>query len=121
MAPLDPNGDDDQDGVKNQDDGAPLIPEDKDGVQDTDGIPDPDPPAPPPPDPKTKKPKPPEKEKPSDVDNDGIPDAFDQCYKDLEDKDNFEDADGCPEADNDKDGTPDDKDACPNIPGTDCK
>ncbi len=40
--PLDPRGDEDKDGIKNLADTAPLIGEDKDGFQDSDGIPDPD-------------------------------------------------------------------------------
>src|SRR5688572_26477521 len=42
VKPLDPKGDEDKDGIKNQADMAPLIAEDKDGFQDDDGIPDPD-------------------------------------------------------------------------------
>lgn len=120
MKPLDPNGDDDQDGVLNSVDGAPLIPEDKDGVDDKDGIPDPDPPPAP-------KPKKGEKVKedtigpPNDIDADSIPDAYDMCPKEAEDMDKFEDIDGCPEPDNDKDGMLDPVDPCPNVPGKDCK
>jgi hypothetical protein len=33
----------------------------------------------------------------SDLDGDGIPDAFDRCMADPEDMDGFEDSDGCPE------------------------
>jgi outer membrane protein OmpA-like peptidoglycan-associated protein len=36
----------------------------------------------------------------------------------AEDKDNFEDADGCPELDNDQDGILEPQDACPNEPET---
>ena len=39
-----------------------------------------------------------------DKDRDGIPDAFDQCPNEPEDIDGFEDSDGCPDPDNDKDG-----------------
>jgi OmpA-OmpF porin, OOP family len=52
-----------------------------------------------------------------DEDHDGIPDDKDQCPELAEDKDGFQDADGCPDYDNDNDGVPDDKDACPNVPG----
>ena len=38
----------------------------------------------------------------------------DQCASASEDKDGFEDDDGCPELDNDKDSIPDLKDRCPN-------
>ncbi len=51
---------------------------------------------------------------PEDSDKDGIPDEMDKCPNEPEDKDGFEDADGCPDVDNDGDGIPDDKDKCPN-------
>jgi outer membrane protein OmpA-like peptidoglycan-associated protein len=51
-----------------------------------------------------------------DKDRDGIPDAIDRCPDVPEDKDDFEDEDGCPEADNDKDGIQDGKDNCPLEP-----
>lgn len=54
----------------------------------------------------------------SDRDGDGIPDDADKCPDQAEDKDGFEDADGCPDPDNDKDGIPDTADACPNEPET---
>jgi outer membrane protein OmpA-like peptidoglycan-associated protein len=54
----------------------------------------------------------------SDRDGDGIPDDVDKCPDDPEDKDGFEDEDGCPDPDNDKDGIPDVSDACPNEPET---
>lgn len=53
-----------------------------------------------------------------DRDGDGIPDDADKCPNDPEDKDGFEDQDGCPDPDNDGDGIPDVKDACPNEPET---
>jgi hypothetical protein len=40
-------------------------------------------------------------------------DAADKCGDKVEDKDGFEDGDGCPELDNDKDGIPDATDKCP--------
>jgi outer membrane protein OmpA-like peptidoglycan-associated protein len=49
-----------------------------------------------------------------DSDKDGIYNDKDQCKVDPEDKDNYQDEDGCPEADNDKDGIVDDEDRCPN-------
>jgi OOP family OmpA-OmpF porin len=49
-----------------------------------------------------------------DRDNDGIDDALDQCPTEPEDKDGYEDSDGCPEADNDLDTIPDKSDKCPN-------
>jgi outer membrane protein OmpA-like peptidoglycan-associated protein len=48
-----------------------------------------------------------------DSDDDGILDADDACPDDPEDKDGFEDSDGCPDTDNDNDGIPDLEDACP--------
>ncbi len=51
---------------------------------------------------------------PQDTDKDGIPDDLDKCPNEPEDKDGFEDSDGCPDLDNDGDGIPDDKDKCPN-------
>jgi outer membrane protein OmpA-like peptidoglycan-associated protein len=51
-----------------------------------------------------------------DPDKDGILGADDACPNDPEDKDDFEDSDGCPEADNDKDGILDAADKCPNEP-----
>jgi OmpA-OmpF porin, OOP family len=48
-----------------------------------------------------------------DEDGDGIPDEDDQCRELPEDKDGFEDQDGCPDGDNDNDGVPDSEDRCP--------
>jgi len=53
---------------------------------------------------------------PGDRDHDGILDNVDKCPDDPEDKDGFEDEDGCPDKDNDKDGILDLKDKCPNEP-----
>src|SRR3569623_412192 len=53
-----------------------------------------------------------------DTDHDGIPDRLDKCPEQPEDKDGFEDADGCPELDNDLDGVPDAKDKSTNEPET---
>ncbi len=52
-----------------------------------------------------------------DIDNDGVPDDVDQCPELPEDRDNYEDRDGCPEIDNDDDGVLDKEDACPNVAG----
>ncbi|HEX5656824.1 MAG TPA: transporter, partial [Polyangiales bacterium] len=49
-----------------------------------------------------------------DRDHDGIKDKDDQCKDDPEDKDNFEDSNGCPDPDNDGDGILDVNDKCPN-------
>ncbi|PIR03814.1 MAG: hypothetical protein COV59_04050 [Candidatus Magasanikbacteria bacterium CG11_big_fil_rev_8_21_14_0_20_39_34] len=51
-----------------------------------------------------------------DCDGDGIPDGKDQCFKIPEDKDGFQDDDGCPDPDNDGDGIPDGVDQCSNEP-----
>jgi hypothetical protein len=47
-----------------------------------------------------------------DSDSDGIEDERDQCADLAEDKDGFEDQDGCPDFDDDSDGVPDDEDRC---------
>ena len=52
----------------------------------------------------------------NDHDGDGIPDSFDACSDEAEDKDGFQDEDGCADADNDGDGAPDGADDCPNEP-----
>lgn len=52
--------------------------------------------------------------KPPDTDKDGVIDKDDRCPKEPEDKDAFQDEDGCPDLDNDNDGVPDLKDKCPN-------
>ncbi|MFO0591326.1 MAG: thrombospondin type 3 repeat-containing protein [Polyangiaceae bacterium] len=49
-----------------------------------------------------------------DADHDGIDDDVDQCRELAEDRDHFEDDDGCPEGDNDQDTVPDTADKCPN-------
>jgi outer membrane protein OmpA-like peptidoglycan-associated protein len=51
-----------------------------------------------------------------DQDGDGIPDVHDRCPTEPEDKDGFEDEDGCPDPDNDKDGILDVNDKCPLEP-----
>ena len=48
-----------------------------------------------------------------DNDQDGVLDADDGCPLVAEDRDEFEDADGCPDPDNDQDGVPDVSDRCP--------
>jgi outer membrane protein OmpA-like peptidoglycan-associated protein len=53
----------------------------------------------------------------ADVDGDGIKNKEDKCPKEAEDKDGFEDTDGCPDYDNDKDGIPDSLDKCPDTVG----
>ncbi|MCX7727042.1 MAG: OmpA family protein [Chitinispirillaceae bacterium] len=51
-----------------------------------------------------------------DDDHDGLKNNIDRCPKDAEDKDGFEDGDGCPDPDNDKDGIADTLDKCPLEP-----
>ncbi|WP_437724465.1 hypothetical protein [Sorangium sp. So ce861] len=48
-----------------------------------------------------------------DADGDGVDDVADQCGELAEDRDGFQDEDGCPEGDNDEDGVFDDEDRCP--------
>lgn len=51
-----------------------------------------------------------------DVDRDGVEDKRDRCVTAPEDRDGFEDSDGCPDPDNDQDGVVDLRDKCPNVP-----
>jgi OmpA-OmpF porin, OOP family len=51
-----------------------------------------------------------------DRDGDGIKDDIDKCPDDPEDRDGFQDDDGCPDPDNDRDGILDVDDKCPDIP-----
>lgn len=53
----------------------------------------------------------------TDKDGDGILDDVDACPEQAEDRDLFEDEDGCPDPDNDKDTILDPLDKCPNTPG----
>jgi outer membrane protein OmpA-like peptidoglycan-associated protein len=53
-----------------------------------------------------------------DPDGDGITGDADRCPDQPEDKDGFQDADGCPDLDNDGDGIDDAHDACPDQPET---
>jgi OmpA-OmpF porin, OOP family len=52
-----------------------------------------------------------------DTDSDGVVDGSDKCLTQAEDKDSFQDDDGCPEVDNDNDGLLDASDKCPNDLG----
>ena len=81
--------DTDNDGLTDDVDACPEVPEDVDGFEDEDGCPD------------------------LDNDADGILDADDACPDTAEDADGFEDEDGCPDLDNDADGILDTDDACP--------
>ncbi|MEK6608595.1 MAG: OmpA family protein, partial [Myxococcota bacterium] len=51
----------------------------------------------------------------TDYDRDTLLDADDLCFADAEDRDGFEDGDGCPDPDNDRDGLADLVDKCPNT------
>mgnify|MGYP000436057062 CR=1 FL=1 len=51
-----------------------------------------------------------------DKDKDGISNKEDACKTEPEDKDGFEDGDGCPDPDNDEDGLDDADDQCPDEP-----
>jgi outer membrane protein OmpA-like peptidoglycan-associated protein len=51
-----------------------------------------------------------------DRDGDGVPDDVDRCPDAGEDRDGFEDEDGCPDPDNDGDGIRDPDDGCPDEP-----
>ena len=51
-----------------------------------------------------------------DRDGDGIPDVSDACMEDSEDRDGYQDDDGCPDVDNDGDGVVDANDTCPDEP-----
>jgi outer membrane protein OmpA-like peptidoglycan-associated protein len=52
-----------------------------------------------------------------DADGDGVPDARDSCRTQAEDRDGFQDADGCPDLDNDGDSILDVEDRCSNLSG----
>ncbi len=117
--------DSDGDGVPDKDDKCLDAPEDKDGFQDEDGCPEPDndndgvldgndlcalQPGP------LSNQGCPE-DAPKDRDGDGVVDPLDKCVDQPEDKDGFQDDDGCPDLDNDNDGLLDSKDKCPNEAG----
>ena len=51
-----------------------------------------------------------------DRDGDGVADRWDRCPDVPEDRDGFEDDNGCPDPDNDRDGVPDTEDGCPLHP-----
>ncbi len=120
----------DHDGVPDDVDQCPDIPEDIDGFEDTDGCPDMDndddgipdgedacPELKGVRDPDPRKNGCPRNEPLADRDHDGIPDLLDKCPDEPEDRDGFQDSDGCPDLDNDADGIADAADACPDVPG----
>jgi OmpA-OmpF porin, OOP family len=111
--------DTDKDGIPTPSDACPNNPEDYDGFQDQDGCPDCDhdidwafclyeegvrPNCP--------------NATTDDHDGDGLSNTSDPCPTLPEDKDGFQDQDGCPDADNDDDCFIDEADECPNAPGT---
>ena len=115
---LPPVADADGDGIPDDADRCPEEPEDQNGVRDEDGCPEADisqaasallPQT------KAKAARQTATTPPvlKDSDNDGIPDGEDRCPLTPEDKDQFEDDDGCPDPDNDGDGIPDVQDRCP--------
>ena len=87
--------DTDGDGIPDDVDACPTVPEDHKDPDPNDGCP-----------------------APSDRDGDGIPDDVDKCPDQPEDFDGIQDEDGCPEDDADHDGIPDAVDACPLEPGS---
>ncbi len=85
--------DHDGDGLTDDRDECPYLPEDLDGFEDEDGCLDPD------------------------DDLDGVEDADDACPREPADPEQDADGDGCPDPDRDGDGVPDAKDRCPEQPG----
>jgi hypothetical protein len=83
----------DGDGIKDDIDGCPEIPEDKDGFEDADGCPE------------------------IDNDNDGIIDKEDACPNVAGVASSDRSKNGCPVPDADGDGVPDSVDKCPNEKG----
>ena len=61
---------------------------------------------------------PPLKPTDTDSDGDGLDDDQDQCPSQAEDRDGFQDDDGCADTDNDGDGIVDTADQCPDEPET---
>lgn len=121
-------GDEDGDGIKDDQDKCPTVKEDRDGFEDEDGCPDPDNDKDGIPDVKDDCPNRAEdmdgdhdwdgcpEVSATDKDHDGILDIYDKCPNEREDFDGFQDKDGCPDLDNDQDGILDGDDKCPNVP-----
>jgi outer membrane protein OmpA-like peptidoglycan-associated protein len=99
--------DNDNDGIPDAQDKCPNEPETKNGFRDEDGCPDEAPVA------TAGAPAQLALAPVGDADHDGIPDDQDKCPNAAEDKDGFEDEDGCPDPDNDHDGIADAQDKCP--------
>jgi outer membrane protein OmpA-like peptidoglycan-associated protein len=123
----------DQDGIADAADRCPFEPETRNGVRDDDGCPEhlataPTAPAlasilAPSATPGPAIPTGPEAlaaalPPPPDADGDGVDDESDRCPVQPEDRDGFEDDDGCSEADNDDDGVADATDKCPDVAET---
>jgi outer membrane protein OmpA-like peptidoglycan-associated protein len=121
-------GDRDEDGIKDDVDQCPDVPEDFDEFDDSDGCLDEDNDRDGIPDVEDECPLAPEdkdgdqdddgcpERDPPDRDGDGIVDGSDDCPDEPEDQDGFEDSEGCPDPDNDGDRIPDTEDDCPNEP-----
>jgi hypothetical protein len=116
--------DKDSDGIADDRDQCPPLPEDFDGYQDEDGCPDPDDDGDLVLDADDRCPREAALEGRDededgctdpvrDADGDGVPDGEDACPGDAEDRDGVEDDDGCPDPDDDRDGVPDARDRCP--------
>ena len=113
-----PGPDADGDGVDDAHDLCPLEPETPNGVRDYDGCPESpaslDPPGDAKPFGSEGEPSLEERlPRNGDSDGDGVADLSDSCPDVREDRDHFEDWDGCPEPDNDGDGVIDRVDRCP--------
>lgn len=119
------DGDRDHDGIRDSIDKCPDVAETVNSIEDEDGCPEVDTDGdglidqldkcPTEPGPKTNQGCPLERE--GDRDGDGFVDSIDKCPDDPEDKDGFEDDDGCPDPDNDGDGVVDASDKCPDVAG----
>ncbi|WNG49257.1 OmpA family protein [Archangium minus] len=117
--------DSDGDGIFDKDDPCPDRAEDRDGFEDSDGCPETDndkdgvldgnDKCPLTPGPLSNQGCP--EDAPGDSDGDGVTDNVDKCRDQPEDKDGFQDEDGCPDPDNDQDGLVDTADKCPDAPG----
>jgi hypothetical protein len=119
--------DKDADGIHDDRDQCPPLPEDFDGFQDEDGCPDPDDDGDLVLDADDRCPREAALEGRDededgctdpvrDADRDGVPDGEDACPSAPEDRDGFEDDDGCPDPDDDHDGVIDGRDRCPTQP-----
>jgi outer membrane protein OmpA-like peptidoglycan-associated protein len=117
--------DSDGDGIFDKDDPCPDRAEDRDGFEDSDGCPETDndkdevldgnDKCPLTPGPLSNQGCP--EDAPKDSDGDTVSDNVDKCRDQPEDKDGFQDEDGCPDPDNDQDGLIDSSDKCPDAAG----